>query len=109
MSALCGTLLRAGKRATKPHTLSIVPYRAFHLRRVISKLFGHLDIWDVIDILHFPHHRHKADAAALGLSCGVCFEALACVFASAGASLKKTDDTLTKNIAFLYQDVTQEF
>ena len=29
--------------------------------------------------------RHKAGIAALGLSCGVCFEALACVFASAGA------------------------
>ena len=28
---------------------------------------------------------HKADRAAPGMSCGVCFEALACVFASADA------------------------
>ena len=40
----------------------------------------------------FPRHdRHKADRAALGLSCGVCFEALACVFASAGARLMLVD------------------
>ena len=29
--------------------------------------------------------QRKADRAALWLSCGVCFEALACVFASADA------------------------
>ena len=31
-------------------------------------------------------NEHKADRVALGLSCGVCIEALACVLASAGAS-----------------------
>ena len=46
--------------------------------------------------LHFLHHRHKAGRAALGLSCVACFEALACVFASSGASIEKLDDTLTK-------------
>ena len=30
---------------------------------------------------------HKAGRAALGLSCGACFEELACVFASSGALL----------------------
>ena len=53
LSALCDTLLRAGKRDTKPHTLSTLPYRAFPLRCAISKLCGHLDILDVIDILLF--------------------------------------------------------
>ena len=45
---------------------------------------------------------HKAGGASpLGVACAACFEALACVFASAGASLEKTeDDTLTKNVRF---------
>ena len=30
-------------------------------------------------------YRYKAGSAALGLSCGACFEALASVYASAGA------------------------
>ena len=44
-------------------------------------------IWTTLRIwMDFPlHDRHKTDRAALRLSCGVWFEALACVFASAGA------------------------
>ena len=48
------------------------------------------------------YYRHKADRAALWLSCDVCFEALARVFACAGASFEKPDDTLTKNRAIRY-------
>ena len=36
-------------------------------------------------VLHFPLHRHKASGAALGLSCAVCFEQPAGVFAGCGA------------------------
>ena len=36
--------------------------------------------------LHFLHHRHKAGGASpLGVARAACFEALAVVFASAGA------------------------
>ena len=48
--------------------------------------------------LHFLQHRHKAGGASpLGVARAACFEELAGVFASSGASLEKTDDdTLTK-------------
>ena len=35
----------------------------------------------------YGQDRHKANRVALGRSCGVCFEVLACVFASAGACM----------------------
>ena len=37
--------------------------------------------------LLYGQDRHKADRVAFGLNCGVCFEALTCVFASADAYL----------------------
>ena len=52
--------------------------------------------------LHFLYHRHKADCASpLGVAGAACFEALACVFASADATFEKTDDTLTKKHTIL--------
>ena len=39
----------------------------------------------ILVVLHFPLHRHKASGAALGLSCAVCFEQPAGVFAGCGA------------------------
>ena len=51
-------------------------------RRIFLIWFGHKNS------PFYGHMWHKADRAALGLSYGVCFEALACVFASAGALLK---------------------
>jgi hypothetical protein len=39
-----------------------------------------------ITVSHFPHQQHKACCASpLSVSCATCFEALARVFASAGA------------------------
>jgi hypothetical protein len=52
--------------------------------------------------LHFLHHLHKAGGASLlGAAHAACFEELAGVFASSGASIEKTDDTLTKKRTIL--------
>ena len=45
----------------------------------------HFDVRIHKNALLYGQGRHKADRVALGHSCGVCFETLACVFASAGA------------------------
>ena len=51
--------------------------------------------------LHFLQHRHKAGGASpLGVACAACFEALACVFASADASLRSLMTPRQKNERF---------
>ena len=42
---------------------------------------------------------HKADAAAPEVSCGVCFEALACVLTSAGANVLVMSNTFVTFLA----------
>ena len=49
--------------------------------------------------LHFAATGTKADRAALWLSCGVCFEALACVLASAGANVLVMSNTFVTFLA----------
>ena len=48
------------------------------MHRVLQNLHSNPWIWTTLRIWpDFPRHdRHKADRAALGFSCGVCFEAL---------------------------------
>ena len=45
--------------------------------------------------------RYKAGIAALGLSCGACFEALASVYASAGACLIGRHDAFLHNELYI--------
>ena len=47
-------------------------------------------------LIAFSAHRHKAGRAALGLSCGACFEELACVFASSGALCEDITDATSQ-------------
>ena len=46
-------------------------------------------------------YRYKAGSAALGLSCGACFEALASVYASAGACLIGRHDAFLHNELYI--------
>ena len=50
---------------------------------------------DEYKLIAFSAHRHRAGKAALGLSCGACFEELACVFASYGALYEDIADAVT--------------
>ena len=54
-----------------------------------------------IDPVMWPFEAQSRQSMPLGLACAACFEELAGVFASSGASIEKTDDTLTKKRTIL--------
>ena len=73
---------------TKSRLICIKSSKIFNIEDMSPEFaFKSLNLDYIEDLTWFPRHdRHKADRAALGLSCGVCFDAFACAFASAGAS-----------------------
>ena len=100
-------LLRAWKSLTYNTTLRAWGSSRFHplARKVIRERYTCLHQEAVsfciffgqrkYKLIAFSVHRHKTGRAALGLSCGACFEELACVFASSGALYEDIADAVT--------------